>query len=83
MKIEGDDIFLSSGKQLDVHCGILGLAREDNRLLITEGFDGYVDHYCFSCEEGTCTKSTLTPEEKIEVADYMIAMWQEYKDSVK
>ena len=73
MKIVKDSVIFSTGKELYANCGVIGISP---KLEISKGWDGgffnprsYVnlDDY------------TLTPVERIELADYMIARWKEFK----
>ena len=64
-----DDYKLSTGKELSANRGIIGI---DPLLNISEGYDGEIDD-----------DYLLTKEEKIEVADYMISLWEKYKEKAK
>ena len=63
-----DDFILSTGKVISANCSILGISPE---LDLHEGYDG------------TINEEDLTPQEKLEVAEYAISLWQEYKDKIK
>ena len=66
---QGDDVLLlSSGKRIYAHQGILGIRVGDNTIYY--GFDGEVWSGGDQC---------LTPAERAEIADYMIALWQRYR----
>ena len=61
-----DNYKLSTGKELSANRGIIGI---DPLLNISEGYDdGIDDDYL------------LTKEEKIELAEYMISLWEKYKE---
>ena len=55
---------LSTGKEVSANCGIIGLS-PDGRV-----FGGYDD---------ARVDEKLTPHERRELADYMIAKWRDYK----
>ena len=73
MKIEGDYIYFNNGRKLYACLGVIGLG-EDRAP--TYGFDG-------GLEESLFDEETLTKAEKIELADYMINLWNKYKTKVK
>ena len=64
MRRDGDEIIFSTGKRVYAHRGIIGL---DSALNTYEGYDGGFED------------NKLTSEEKLELANYMIAAWNEYK----
>jgi len=68
MKIDNNAIRFSSGRQWYANRGIIGLAKEsDGHWAVTEGY------------EGGLHDDLLTPVEKIELGDYMIGLWQEFR----
>lgn len=72
--IETDDgyKFESTGRTFDANRSIIGI----NPLLeISEGYDG---HIVFEDED--YNELELTKEERTELADYMIKLWQEFKN---
>lgn len=73
MKRTGDEtcIFESTGRTLSVFEGIIGLSL-DGQQGPTAGHD--CDAYVPSPGH-----PDLLPSERVELADYMIALWQEYK----
>ena len=64
MRIEGDSVILSSGKKLYANRGIIGLTTDLN---ITTGYDGGLVE----------DRGDLTPEDYIEISDYMVSRWLE------
>ncbi len=58
-----DDYKLSTGKLVLVNCSILGI---NPNLELYEGYDGGI------CEE------QYTLAEKMEIAEYALALWQKY-----
>ena len=70
MKIEDDYISFANGKQIYVHANIIGICSEDGNLYISYGADGTID------------EGPLTKEERIELADYMIALWAKLKEDL-
>lgn len=73
MKTVGNNlIFETTGRQEYCFSGVIGVGvDDDNTLHITYGLDGM-----FSFEHN----GGLTDEERNELADYMIALWQRYRD---
>lgn len=75
------EIKLNSGNIIDPYCGIIGISLckdkigEESYIVnqLTEGYDGYLGEF----------NSKLTKEDRIEIADLMIARWTEYKESLK
>ena len=63
-----DDFILSTGKEISANCSILGINPE---LELHEGYDG------------TINEEDLTPQEKLEIAEYAISLWQKYKNKIK
>lgn len=59
--------FESTGRQIWCNLAIVGI---NPGLEISEGYDGGLDH------EG------LIKVEKVELANYMIGLWQKFKESV-
>jgi len=70
VKRTDDGLIFSTGKGIYTNCGFVGICPkgEDGVWWMSEGYDGYIDH-----EE-------LTDEEKKELADYMIGLWQQFKN---
>lgn len=54
----------STGKVVDANGGVIGISSD---LDPSEGWDGGTTHW------------DLTPAEKVELADYMIWLWQAYR----
>jgi hypothetical protein len=73
MEINRDTVTFSTGKTMYANRGIIGLASD---LRVTEGYDGgfpaWPDGWRDDC---------LTKEERQELADYMIALWQKFRDA--
>lgn len=73
-----DGYQLSTGREIYANRGILGITPDDP-LVCSEGYAGGVyvsesDEDCLKDEE-----PKLTREERAEIADYMIALWQQFK----
>lgn len=64
--------FESTGRVVSANNGIVGLNEKLEEVF--EGYDGSIEHYYKPPEE------RLTPEERRELADYMIALWNKYAD---
>lgn len=74
MKIEGDDVIFSTGKVKDANCGIIGISPS---LGVSSGYD---DGFFYKREDGEYRPDDyLTKEEQIELADYMIGLWSQFK----
>ena len=71
-KREGRIIF-STGKRVYAYAGIIGLGIEDGEFTLTYGYDGQIPD----------DDTKLTAEERRELADYMITLWQQYRGSIK
>jgi hypothetical protein len=67
MKIEGDYLIFDSGKEISANNGIIGIAGSS----VFEGYDGII------------FLEDLTKAERIELADYMIAEWQAFKNNIE
>ena len=80
MKIHDDDFILSTGKIIDSHCGILGMNYEAKK--ITYGYDGNLWSFDYAEDLEITDRHYLTKEELIEISDYMIAKWNEFKSNV-
>lgn len=86
MKIYGDRITLSTGREIYACLGTVGLREVDGKIELTEGFDGklHSDLEWYTDEEKAQLDEEdrldfLTPQERVEIADYMIARWQEFR----
>ena len=64
MKVEGYELVFSTGRRESANEGIVGIDSEGN---ISGGYD-----------EGIY-EGDFTQEERVELADYMIRLWQEFK----
>jgi len=73
MKIIKDRCIFSTGTELQANCGVIGIGPD---LEITEGWDGgfYNPSVYFDEED-----YPLTPVERIELAEFMIAKWKKFK----
>ncbi len=70
MIIDEHGVTFSTGKTRYAHGEILGIGPD---LRVTYGWDG--EFY----EPGISSMS-LTPAERVELADFMIGLWQQFKD---
>ncbi len=78
MIIEDGNITLSTGKELSANLGIIGLApKGKDGWEISEGYDAGMWSEWY--EAKTSNGKDLTKHELIEIADYMIALWGEFK----
>ncbi len=78
-------IKLRSGKELDPNRGFIGLS---DKFEISEGYDSEIYRYAhrtdfgYEEDEDPANNSLLTDEECVELCDYMIARWNEFKISL-
>ena len=75
--VDGDYAIFSTGKKLLVKCGIIAISEPTEcGWQIVHGLDGilYVDDRMYHSSNFI----ELTKEEKIELADYMINLWQRF-----
>ena len=82
MKIERDHLIFSTGKRLYAHWETIGIKLsddDDGSIGLSYGGDGSI----YLPEDEYMTNERLTPEECTELADVMIARWQEFKDRYK
>ena len=73
MEISEDKTIFSTGKEVYTNCGIIGLSLSDpadSDWQVSEGYDGGFGGYC---------TEDLTSEERVELANYMIDLWQQFK----
>uniref|UniRef100_A0A6M3IJT8 Uncharacterized protein n=2 Tax=viral metagenome TaxID=1070528 RepID=A0A6M3IJT8_9ZZZZ len=78
MEIKGSKVLFSTGKEKYANVGIIGLGSDGD---VTEGYDGGFynpSEFLFDDEE-----PELTPGERIELADFMIERWSEFKIKAK
>lgn len=70
MKIEDEWIVFSNGKTEYAHQGVVGIGYGDEGHFVCHGSDGGIWHP---------RDTNLTPDERIELADFMIAQWEQFK----
>jgi hypothetical protein len=75
MKIVGDKITFTSGRERYASNGIIGLGPDGE---VTEGYDGSL----WSVEEVDWREpeACLSPADRVELADYMIERWKTFRD---
>ena len=73
MKIENDIIYFSSGRELHVNGGIVGISPI---LDVFEGYDGIIQSALYM------ESQDLTFYELTELADYMVNKWKELKENL-
>lgn len=71
---ENDDFILSSGEKMYANELILGISEKDGSISVTGGYDQLIqnDSYCEVRDGG------LTKEEKKEIAEYVISLWNKW-----
>ena len=75
MEIKGNKVLFSSGRTRYANQGIIGLSP---RLTVSEGYDGGFRTEIDEWDDPD--ENDLTKEDRIELADYMIAQWQKFRD---
>lgn len=74
MKIVGEYLIFNTGKRVYANNGIVGI---DGDYLLSTGYDNYLETpFLENNDEGY---EELTKAEALELADYMIEVWQNYK----
>jgi hypothetical protein len=66
---------LSTGREFTVS-NIIGLAKNRHGWVIAGGYDAIIAGATGDADE---SEGNWTPEERRELADYMIRLWQEFK----
>lgn len=78
-------LVLSTGKKIYAGQGIIGLSEEmldkDDPWIFTYGFDGEV--FKNGIDDEGKEVATLTPQERIELAEYMIGLWTKFLEQAK
>lgn len=71
MKLERDSYILSTGRRISANRGILGItASAHDAARLFEGYDGDVT------PSGDSDDVPFSSDERHEIADFMIALWQ-------
>lgn len=76
MEINGDKVLFSTGTEKDANNGFIGL---NQKMCISEGYDGYLYQPREDWMDDKDCYHILSYDEQIELADYMIALWQKFK----
>lgn len=89
MKIIDESRFqLESGRTFYAFRNIIGLVDNDDYYELSYGFDDYLCRVDQEYEDNDedddfmCGKAAFTTDEKLDIADYMINKWLEYKDGL-
>ena len=72
-KLQGQTIVFSSGRRLRVERGVLGISP---RLEVFQGHSGVL----VPSEPFLDDNDALTSQERIELADHMLVLWQAFKE---
>lgn len=75
-----DEIALSTGRKVYANCGIVGIKPADPGGGLSYGYDGSIPTYRDS-EFMSDQEDQLSPAECVELADIMIAAWQQFRAS--
>jgi hypothetical protein len=73
MRVEGDRLIMDDGTKYYANVGIVGLSP---KLEISEGYDGGIMDWENDEDEGK-----LPLKHRLELAEYMIALWTKYKEA--
>lgn len=74
MKVDEDNIILSTGKEFYANNGLIGIGRDEKgRIEISGGYDQMVDY--------GDRPSIFSHQEKLEIFEYMIILWREWANS--
>jgi hypothetical protein len=71
-------IRLSTGKEIYAHRGIVGISPDLRE--VTEGYDGGIERGYETEEDWGDSRYRLTPAERVEIADLMLARWRAYRE---
>jgi hypothetical protein len=74
VKIENGKVIFSSGRVRNAYRGIIGLSPEGD---VTEGYDG--GFWTSDIPDSDIHDDPLTQADLVELADFMIARWTEFK----
>ncbi len=81
MKICGDELRFSTEYIGFANRGIVGLVKERGEWAVYEGYDGMIWDQGFDYAE--YNKREMTPAERIELAEYIIDLWGQFKNDAK
>lgn len=73
---EGGGYILSTGRHVKDGAGGIGI---DDRLEVSAGHDQYLDMEGASFYDDNLNDAPWTPEEKVELADFMIGLWAQFR----
>lgn len=79
--INRDTYRLSTGREFYAHLAIIGLRPtqpDDDQVEFFNGYDGSTTVRCAPYFADTESRDDWTPSEKRELADFMIALWNEW-----
>lgn len=78
MEIDGNKVLFSTGREKNAHGGIIGLSPD---MQVTDGYDGefYRPKESWMDDDDYSEYVRLTPEERVELADYMITAWKRFR----
>lgn len=76
LKIEGDTIKFSSGREAYANCGIVGISPE---LAISEGYDGHIGWPTPEWWDEESRQARLSSDDMRELADHMMILWAKFK----
>lgn len=79
MKVNGDNIIFSDDHTTYANAGIIGLGPKPDKgkWVIYDGYDGLIDGY-----DEYYMDDKLTAKHRLELSDYMIALWQQFKEEI-
>jgi hypothetical protein len=74
MRIDGDDLIFSNGRRVYANFGSIGIGDD---LRVCYGGDGGIAAW----PGDDMPEYVLTEAERLELADYMIALWTKFRDA--
>ena len=74
-----DELILSTGAKVSANCGLISLSSDG---MIYEGYDGQITYKKFFSGPNDW-ETTLTNNERLEIAEHMIARWKDYAEELR
>lgn len=79
IKVKDYTMILSSGREISVNKGILGINHKLDR--IYDGYDGDINLFMTEWKDNDAVEVLqYTPEEITEICDYAIGLWRKMKE---
>ena len=80
MRLKGELLIFNTGRTVRANCGVIGLGYDGN---VYDGYDGHLwlrgdDKGAWWWKVGDEGLGPLTPEELIELGEFMVSRWQKF-----